>query len=279
MPSLAEVVQIYRPMLRNRARHVISLWVMALVALGLVWLASGYFFVPALIAKAYRGESLAVFNRLISGQVGHPLSEYLADWSRFANKVSFAFIVFAVFVLFAVVGWHISEATKLSESAGKVEMSKSRLFVVYGLGAIIIGGALSDLVRDTEHWPFSQYPMFSQTEVTRTFSMLRLYGVLEQSPSVEVPLDNNLYLQPFDNSRLPEALENAAKINRLDEAVTNCLTRYEALRRAGRHNGPPLVGMRLYRLTWTLDPSASNVDQPDRKELLTKVIEQHEGSN
>jgi hypothetical protein len=184
-----------------------------------------------------------------------------------------------VFVLFAVAGWYIGETAKPGESTGKVAVSKSRLFVVYGLGAIIVGGALSDLVRDTEHWPFSQYPMFSQTEVTRTFSMLRLYGILEQSPSVEVPLDSNLYLEPFDNSRLPPALEHAARVNRLDEAVMNCLTRYEALRREGRHNGPPLAGMRLYRLTWTLDPSASNVDQPDRKELLTEVVVRHEGSN
>jgi len=107
--------------------------------------------------------------------------------------------------------------------------------------------------------------------LSKTFSMLRLYGVVQRSPLIEIPLDSNLYLQPFDNSRLSAALEHALRENRLEEGVTDCLTRYEGLRRAGRHTGPPLVAMRLYRLTWTLDTSASNVDRPDRKDLLTEV--------
>jgi hypothetical protein len=259
-------------MLTTSSKRAISLWVIALAGLALVWLASGYFLAPHLIAKAYRGESLAIFNRLISGQANHGLSEYLADWNRIANKVSFGLVVLGVFVLLAVVGWTASEVPGRADSAG-INMSKARLFVVYGLGAIILGGGLSDLVRDTEHWPFAQYAMFSETEMSNTYTMFRLYGVLDESPLVEVPLDSDLYLQPFDNSRLTPALQYAAKNNRLDEAVTNCLVRYDTLRRAGRHNGPPLVAMRLYRVTWTLEPSAGNVDRPDHKELLAEVRE------
>jgi hypothetical protein len=101
--------------------------------------------------------------------------------------------------------------------------------------------------------------------------------VVQRSPLIEIQLDSNLYLQPFDLSRLPPALKQAAQENTLDEAMIDCLTRYEALRRAGRHDGPPLVAMRLYMVTWKLDPSLSNIDRPDRKDLLTEVVPRLEG--
>jgi hypothetical protein len=35
--------------------------------------------------------------------------------------------------------------------------------------------------------------------------------------------------------------------------------------------------MRLYMVTWTLDPSLSNIDRPDRKELLAEAVSRREG--
>jgi hypothetical protein len=254
-------------------------WAAGLAIAAAIWVVFAYWLTPLVIATAYRGESLTIFNHLIRGQAQHPLTEYLAHWGRLASKASFGLAVLGMYILFAVVGLTRERTVERSERAGKVAMSKPRLLVVYGLGAIILGGTLSDIVRDTEHWPFSQYPMFSQMEVSKTYSTLRLYGVVQRSPLIEVQLDSNLYLQPFDNSRLLAGLQNALQKNRLDEGVTDCLTRYETLRRAGRHDGPPLVAMRLYRLTWTLDSSASNIDRPDRKELLTEVPPRREGSD
>lgn len=264
---------------KNHSSHIRLSWTAAVLVAAVIWVVFAYSVAPVMIAKAYRGESLTFFNHLITGQANHPLTEYLLDWSRLASKVSTSLAVLGVCMLLAVVGLTRESTVELSEPADKIAMSKSRLMVVYGLGAIIFGGALSDLVRDTEHWPFSQYTMYSQIEASKTYSMLRLYGVVQRSPLIEMQLDSNLYLQPFDNSRLPFALERGLRENKLDEEVTDCLTRYEALRRAGRHHGPPLVAMRLYRLTWTLDPSASNVDRPDRKDLLTEVPLRREGGD
>src|ERR1700738_3901936 len=76
-------------------------------------------------------------------------------------------------------------------------MLRWRLLAAYAVGAVILGGSLFDLVNDTEHWPFSQYPMFSYLE-TRTdgrFTLLRLYGVTQRQPLSEFPLDNNEYLE------------------------------------------------------------------------------------
>lgn len=256
---------------KNRSSYVRLFWITALLIAAAIWMVFAYSLAPVVIAKAYRGESLTILNRLITGQASHPVTAYLAHWSRLAGKVSFGLVVFGVYILLVVVALTRETTVGLNEPTGKVAMSKPRLLVVYALGAVIFGGALSDLVRDTEHWPFSPYPMFSEISVSKTYSALRLYGVVQRSPLIEMQLDSNRYLQPFDNSRLASALDQALQEGRLDEEVTDCLTRYEALRRAGRHDGPSLVAMRLYRVTWTLDPSASNIDRPDRRDLLTEV--------
>ena len=263
----------------NRSSHLRLFWATALMVASLSWVFFAYTFVPAMIAEAYGGESLKVFNHLILGQANHPLTEYLARWSRLASKVTTGLALLGVYILVAMVGLTREPTIERREPTNRGGMSKGRLAVVYGLSLLIFGGALSDLARDTEHWPFSQYPMFSRIDVSKTFSRLQLYGVVQHSPLIEVPMDINLYLQPFDNSRLPPALEHALRENRLEEGVTDCLTRYEALRRAGRHKGPPLVAMRLYRLTWTLDTSASNVDRPDRRDLVTEVPMRRDGAD
>src|SRR5262249_46660523 len=131
-------------------------------------------------------------------------------------------------------------------------------------------GSLFDIIRDTEHWPFSQYPMYSQTEKSHSLTAFRLFGVTQDGSEISLH-DDMRYLQPFDNSRLPEALELVSESHQLKEAVLDCFLRYEALRRAGRHSGPQLKALRLYRVYWVLDPWARNVDHPNRKDLFVEV--------
>jgi hypothetical protein len=136
-----------------------------------------------------------------------------------------------------------------------------------------IGGSIYDIAVDREHWPFSQYPMFSGVWRSPTFTWLRLFGVTADGR--EIALDDNAYVAPFDQSRLPKALRRM-----LDEreaaphvrmALVDCLRRYEELRREARHGGPPLVAMRLYELEWTIDRQAANVDRPDRRRFIAEV--------
>jgi hypothetical protein len=265
-------------MVNKRSSHLRLFWA-GLAATALGWIVCAYFAVPAVIVKAYSGESLAIFNHLIRGQANHPVTEYLERWNHLVSKMSLGLAVLGVYAAFAAVAFIKKEALEPSEPTGKVAMSRPRLWVVYTLGAVILGGGLFDLTRDTEHWPFSPYPMFSDLMLSRTESTLRLYGVVQRSPLVEIQLDNDLYLQPFDNSRLADAMGNALRENRVDTALTDCLTRYEALRRAGRHDGPPLIAMRLYKVTWTLDSSARNLDYPDSKDLLAEITSRVEGGD
>jgi hypothetical protein len=147
-----------------------------------------------------------------------------------------------------------------------------RAFINVVAGSLIAGSAY-DIILDQEHWPFSQYPMFSVVWRSPSFAWLRLFGVTADGR--EFPLDANRYIAPFDQSRLPKALKRILEgpdgNARVRTALADCLTRYEDLRQQGRHEGPPLVAMRLYQLEWTIDRNAANVDRPDRREFIAEV--------
>jgi len=147
-----------------------------------------------------------------------------------------------------------------------------RAFINLVLVAFIAGSAY-DIVMDEEHWPFSQYPMFSVTWASPSFAWHRVYGVTADGR--EFPLDANRFVSPFDQSRLPKAfrqiVDKPDAPARLQTGLRDVMTRYETLRREARHEGPPVVKMRLYELRWTIDPQAANVDRPDQKQLLAEV--------
>jgi hypothetical protein len=147
-----------------------------------------------------------------------------------------------------------------------------RMFVNLVLAGFIVGSAY-DTITDQEHWPFSQYPMFSVVWSRQSFTWLRLFGVT--SDGLEFPLDRNRYIAPFDQSRLPKSLRQILELPdggvRIQTAMPDLYARYEQLRRNERHDGPPIVALRLYELEWTLDPYAANVGSPDRRRLVAEV--------
>jgi predicted membrane protein len=165
------------------------------------------------------------------------------------------------------------EPTRSAGDSPKTAMRPHRLLLIYAVCALILGGSLISWVRDTEYWPFSPYPMFSVLYTQARFTTLRLYGVTKEQPLSEFPLDRNVYLQPFDDSRLPAALAIALSENQVTPALQDCLQRYEALRLSGTHQGPPIQAIRLYRVTWNMNVRANNVDNPDHKELLAEFPE------
>jgi hypothetical protein len=152
--------------------------------------------------------------------------------------------------------------------------ARPRVLLVYGVITLITIGSLFDIVTGREHWPFSPYPMYATVTRERSLTVLRLYGVTKEAPAREMPLVALRYIQPFTSARLEGALRTIkARRGRqpLKAALSDCLRRYEKLRRAGRHEGPPLQGIRLYRVYWKLDPWARNVDCPNRKELILEA--------
>lgn len=151
-------------------------------------------------------------------------------------------------------------------------LTRSRLWFVHALIAFVVGGHLYDIVLDKENWPFSPYPMFSQVDTARTHATLRVFGITSDG---ETPLLSTELIHPLDQCRLATALtrirERESASADLREAVRDVWARYEARRRSGAHDGPPLQGARLYALRWRLDAYARNAQQPDEREMLIEV--------
>jgi hypothetical protein len=162
---------------------------------------------------------------------------------------------------------------RLLETKRFEPMSFTRRTVVNIVLVALIAGSAYDIATDQEHWPFSQYPMFSGVWRSPTFTWLRLFGVTADGR--EFPLDNNRFIAPFDQSRLPKALRRILDGRdgeaRVRTALADCLARYEELRRQKRHEGPQLAALRLYEVEWTIEPDAANVDRPDHRAFVAEV--------
>jgi hypothetical protein len=161
------------------------------------------------------------------------------------------------------------------------QMGKARYRFINMLIGVLIAGSLFDIATRREHWPFSPYDLYTGASNEYSLTLLRLYGVTAGKTPSEFPLYAKRYIEPFDNARLRVALENIDtdpnRSAKLTEALRDCLRRYEALRASGRHDGPPLRGIRFYRVYWKLEPWARNLDFPDRKELLFEISQPSRG--
>ncbi len=153
-------------------------------------------------------------------------------------------------------------------------MSRTRFVLAHVLIAILVGGSLYDIEARTEHWPFSNYPMFSEIHRSNTLRLPRIYGITRDG--TETPIVSYRELWPLDQSRLPIGLRaiynDTGSSGRIREALRDVLRRYEARRAEGEHAGPPLVGLRLYVVSWEVQPFARNLTAPVERELLSSVM-------
>ena len=58
------------------------------IALELAWIGFARIAAPAVIESAYRRESFALLNDVISGRDTHPVQKYLTDWQVIAWEVA-----------------------------------------------------------------------------------------------------------------------------------------------------------------------------------------------
>jgi len=164
---------------------------------------------------------------------------------------------------------------RLRYHAAGIDLGTARLVVIHSLLAILIGGSFYDIYTGREHWPLSPYPMFSIVENDPSLRCLRIVGVRAGAGAEEITLLDSDLIAPFDQCRLTSALSrtysDAARRPNIHDQLRDCLDRYEERRRAGLHDGAPLDGVRLYEMRWTLRPDASNVAQPDSRQLIDAV--------
>ena len=264
--------------------------IVGLVALSVLassWVIFAQFFIPRLIESAYRGESIPIFNGMIAGQAVNPVSYYLSRWDEAYRRISAYALILLPVIALVVFLWTrpavqdflnvmFMPSKRLPEAELLATVGRARVRLVYALVTFFVVFSLQALITDHEHWPFSQYGMYSEVQRDRSLTTLRLFGVTTDE-SKRIPLLDFQYIQPFDPSRLRLALEGMdVQSNReqlLTDALRDCLARYEMLRLAGRHDGPRLQGLELNRVSWELDPWARNVDRPQRSETLLRVTQ------
>ncbi len=172
------------------------------------------------------------------------------------------------------------------EKPDTLGMPKQRIFLLSFVTVLFMFGSFYDIITDQEHWPLSNYPMFSGNKAEKHeggVKALWLYGVSQEEPHQEIAMTNNSYFNPVSSSKLKKALSKANKKRNLKKrerelngVVSDSLERYEAGRQAGRHNGPPIQALRLYEMKWNIDDQAfeargEDVDEPDQQELLIEV--------
>ena len=152
-------------------------------------------------------------------------------------------------------------------------MSTRRLVIANVLILFVIAGSAYDILTRQEHWPFSNYPMFSSVHRRPVLTWLRLFGVTGDNREVALLSYNDLW--PLDQSRLPLGLRRIADAPdsgpRLQRALTDVMLRYNERRAKGEIAGPELRGVRLYRLGWSLEPFGANLNAPSSRELLAEA--------
>lgn len=148
-------------------------------------------------------------------------------------------------------------------------MKPWRVWLVYGVLALLVLPHLHEIARQQEHWPYSNYPMWARVSRDWHISNVVPVGLSDENPPVEEKLTDPNYLAPLPLYYQRLVFQKAARRPAMrDEVLRDYLATYEQRRVAQKHFGPPMKGVRLYEWYWTMRPDAANAESPDRKTLL-----------
>ena len=154
-------------------------------------------------------------------------------------------------------------------------MSVPRRACLWTMLAVIVLGHLYCLtVGPTDLWPFSRYAMYSKRRVGDHAEQYVIVGVTAERPPREVEMFLEWeYIRPLYRGSLHRSLARFARSahdQRLIAAAEDCLRRYEARRKAGKHSGPALAAIRVYRYLWQYDQVDPHDRRPTDRELLAE---------
>jgi len=239
---------------------------------------------PAAIRNLHAGRGPVALQRRLEGRERHSAEHYVTVWlgrARPAAAVLTVAALLAAALTIPAARRSFHEAVHRATGGDSVPQPepppRPRRIAVAGLAVLFAGGSLVELAIDPpyrgEHWPFSQYRMYSETPRRSPLVGLRPFGVTAEDPPREILLDGR-YIRPFDGSRLAASwnrfVQEPDRERLLQAGLADCLRRYELRRAGGAFEGPPLQAVRLYRLTWDVDDRASTRDAP-RRELICEV--------
>jgi hypothetical protein len=169
----------------------------------------------------------------------------------------------------------------IAESCPAAELAPARrrlaLWLIYG----ILGAHVVAMLGKIDEWPLSYFGMYSRVQSDElTWDVA--YGVTADGR--EIRLQDDDFWEPLGPYRLGYALKRlrqktggqaqppSGDRDKVDRTIAGLLEIYETHRRAGLHEGPPLAKLRLYAVTWRLDPKLGNLDTPLRRELVSEYV-------
>lgn len=139
--------------------------------------------------------------------------------------------------------------------------------MVFAIAAILILGHGYDIAAQTEHWPFSFYPMYGRVQKKQRLTVLALYGVMQEGSRTRLErIVSGDFVPPLSETRMRNILmtswgrDGSAKNAKRDTAdiLHDYLKRYEARRIQGLHDGPPMIEAQLCQVMYGIKPDAAS---------------------
>ena len=156
-----------------------------------------------------------------------------------------------------------------------VKMSKSRRSLINVMLFGLIGASAYEISIRGEHWPFSSYPMFSKTRREGRVEHYALQAI-PQDGSQAFPLYQPKHVHPFlwyrQRAAFRRMLEGPGGKAAVKVGLADTMARYEQGRVKGRHDGPPLRALQLYRIEWSIDPDEPDLVKNEQSAFITEVL-------
>jgi hypothetical protein len=176
----------------------------------------------------------------------------------------------------------VRDANATSSDANSLGLRPApvRRGVAHAVIAILLSGQLAAILSAAELFPFSPYPMFSKSYAgKREFEQLSLIGV---GADGEIALDRK-WLRGATSTRIKHLRKFFERAERLEPEqipghLAELLAAYSEFRRREGPELPALIGLRLYRDSYTLANHATNRGKPERRQLLAEVAAKPEAS-
>jgi hypothetical protein len=139
---------------------------------------------------------------------------------------------------------------------------------ILGLCCFLVWGHLSDVVTGKEHWPFSNYPMYSGVYRSRTLKTVRLVWITDDARPREIGVGGIYARTKYEGAlkRLKTRQDRQRLIAMMRSAVQS-----ERERRKEYGIQPQVRGLRVYQLTYHMTPRLEGRAVPDETVLVAQV--------
>lgn len=145
-------------------------------------------------------------------------------------------------------------------------MAPWRKLIVAAVLAVIVGWHAFAVIAQEDHWPFSNYPMYSKLQSQREFSNVRIVAFTNETPPRRI-VERSTHLRTLMARLARREIPDPARVAR---TIREHFSKYDQ-RDDKELGGARIAEVRVYRQTWVLRPDASNRDEPDRNELVARV--------